>query len=74
MIFFQKNSVRFLLFAASGITDMRIAVIINKHTGSCYYVGLIMINITINSFLLISLTISFRQQRLAVRRTVLRNL
>jgi hypothetical protein len=72
-IFFHKSSVHFLLFAVSEIRDMRIAVIINKHTVSCYSVGLMMLNITTKSFLLINLKVSFRPQRLTERRTVIRN-
>lgn len=41
--FFLESNVRFLLFAGSEITDMLIAVIINKQTCSCYYVGLMIL-------------------------------
>jgi len=53
-IFFHTSSVRFLLFAASEITDMPIDVVVNKQTCSCYYVVLMMINNTKNSIFLIN--------------------
>ena len=48
-IFFHKSNVRFLLFAGSEITDMLIAVIINKQTCSCYCVGLMILQKSLSS-------------------------